>query len=188
MAQIENTVENAVKGAIQQVEQHLDDEIGRLNNLQDDDLEAIRKKRLAQMRKAAEDRAIWKRNGHGAVHQIPEREFFTRSKGSQRVVAIFYRPGTSRFTQDLLDHVARIAERHLETLFVTVEAEKAPFLCEKLKIRVLPTLVFVKDSEINQVLVGLDQISTSGKFTTTGVEKRLFDFEMLTDTNIADDS
>lgn len=188
MASIQGVVEAAVMATADSMEKQLDSEIDRLSNLQDDDLEVIRRKRIAEMKKEAEDRAVWKRNGHGTVQHIVEKEFFERAKGIQRMVAIFYRKGSSRYAQDLIDHISRIAERHLETLFVTVDAEKAMFLCTKLSIQVLPSLVLVKDSEIDRVLLGLDQISFTGKFTTKGIEKRLFDFEMLTNTNISDDS
>lgn len=188
MANVERVLEAAVVGAAKGVEKQLDNEIERLNNLQDDDYESIRKRRLAQMRKDAEDRAIWKRNGHGSLMHITEKDFFVRAKATQRMVVIFFRPGTSRYASDLNEHVAKVAESHLETLFTTIDAEKAPFLCTKLKIRMLPSLVLLKDGEIEKVLAGLDQINPTGKFTTVGIEKRLFDFAMLSDTNIADSS
>lgn len=184
---VQKAVEAAVVGSMQKVEQDLDNEIHRLQNLQEDDLEAIRRKRLAQMRQEAESKAMWRRNGHGSVHLIPEKDFFTKAKSSPRMVSIFYRKGTSRYANDLIEHVSRIAEKHLETLFVTLDAEKSPFLCDRLKIRVLPSIVMVKDGEIDKMLIGLDQLSPSGKFSTVSIEKRLFEFEMLTDTNIADD-
>ena len=188
MANIEGVVENAVLAAAENVEKQLDEELDRLNNLKDDDLEAIRRKRMAEMRKEAEQKVMWKRNGHGSMQHITEKEFFARAKSCERMVAIMYRAGSSRYADDLVAHISRVAERHLETLFVTLDAEKSMFLCTKLQIRILPSLILVKDSEIDRLLLGLDQISSTGKFSTKGIEKRLFDFQMLTDTNIADDA
>lgn len=186
MAGTENVVEAALVGAAKNIEKELDNEIERLNHMQDDDLEAIRKRRMVQMKNDAENRALWKRNGHGTLQHLTEKDFFARAKGTQRMVVIFFRPGTSRYAADLNDHIAKVAEHHLETLFATIDAGKAPFLCDKLKIRVLPSLVLLKDSEIDKVLVGLDQLSHTGKFTTEGIEKRLFDFGIVTDTNFGD--
>lgn len=186
MAGVENVMEAALVGAAKNIEKELDNEIERLDQMQDDDLEAIRKRRMAQMKKDAEDRVMWKRNGHGTLQHITEKDFFARAKGTQRMVAIFFRPGTSRYSADLNDHVAKIAEHHLETLFVTIDADKAPFLCEKLKIRVLPSLVLLKDSEIDKLLMGLGQLNPTGKSTTEEIEKRLFDLGILTDTNFGD--
>ncbi|KAI0558139.1 Csa-Phosducin 3 [Gracilaria domingensis] len=187
MAHVQNLVEAAVKNVVEGLEERLDSEIDRLNNLDDDDLEVIRRKRLAEMKKEAEEKAVWRRNGHGTVHRITEKEFFSRAKASKRMVCIMFRPGSNKYAEDLLEHTGRIAQRHLETLFTAMDVEKAPFLCDRLNIRVLPSIILVKDSEIDQVLVGLDQMSTTGKFTTAGIEKRLHSFSMLTSTEIADD-
>lgn len=189
---VQKAVEAAVVGAMETVERQLDDQLQRLDNVEDksdDQLEAIRRRRIEELRKQAEDRARWKRNGHGSVHRIIEKEFFTRAKGIPRMVAIFLRPGMSRYADDFIEHVTRVAQAHLETLFVTLDAEKSPFLCERLCLRVMPSLALVKDGEIAQTMPGLDQFCNSqGKFTTVTVEKRLFDLSLLIDTNIADDS
>lgn len=186
MSNVEKVLEATLVNAAKTVEKEVDTEIDRLTNLQEDDLEAIRRRRLAQLKKAAEERAIWKRNGHGTLHTLTEKDFFTRAKGVSRMVVVFFQPGTSRYSSDLIEHVAKLAEHHLETLFATIDANKAPFLCQRLKIRVLPSLLFLKDGEIDQVLVGLDALSQTGKFTTKGIEKRLFEFQMLMDTNLSD--
>lgn len=188
MSNVEKALETALVGAAENLEKEVDSEIDRLNNLQDDDLEAIRSRRLAQLQKNAEERAVWRRNGHGTVHTLTEKDFFTRAKGTTRMIAIFFQPGTSRYSSDLNEHMAKLAEHHLETFFATIDANKAPFLCQRLQIRVLPSLLFVKNGEINRVLVGLDELSQTGKFTTEGIEKRLFEFQMLTDTNLSDNN
>lgn len=183
---VKKAVETAIVNTMHQVEQNLDEEINRLNSLQDDDLEAIRMRRLAQMKKQAEDHALWRRNGHGSVHHISEKEFFARAKGPLRMVAIFYRKGSSRYANDFVDHISRIAQSHLETLFVTLDAEKSPFLCTRLNIRILPSIVMVKNGEIDKMLPGLDQLCSTGDLRTSDIEKRLYDFGMLTDTTIGD--
>lgn len=185
---MENVVQAAMVGAAKQMEEELDTEIARLDNLQDDDYETLRKRRLAQLRKGAEDRARWQRNGHGTVAELPEKEFFGRAKGSERMVVIFFRKGTSRYTEDVNDHMARVAERHFETFFAKVDAEKAAFLCTKLRIRVMPSIVLVKGGEIERVVAGLDAFAEGGgKFSTVGIERRLFEMGMLTDCSIGDD-
>lgn len=189
---VQKAVEAAVVDAMQSMERQIDDQLGQLGNvdeMHDDQLETIRQKRLNQLKKQAEDRARWRRNGHGVVRRIPEKEFFSRAKGISRMVAIFFRPGSSRYTDDFLEHISRIAQAHLETLFVTIDAEKAPFLCDRLRIRVMPSLVFVKNGEIDQMLPGLDHLcGENGTFRTTTIEKRLFELAMLTDTNISDEA
>lgn len=188
MSNVEKALESALVDAAKTLEKEVDTEIERLNSLQDDDLEAIRRRRLAQLQKAAEERAVWRRNGHGTMHTLTEKDFFARAKGTSRMVVVFFQPGTSRYSSDLNEHIAKLAEHHLETFFANIDANKAPFLCQRLQIRVLPSLLFVKDGEIDRVLMGLDELSKTGKFTTESIEKRLFEFHMLTDTNLSDNN
>lgn len=181
-------VESAMMTAMEKVEQKVDAQLDQLASLDDDGLEAIRRRRISEMQKASADRAVWRRNGHGVLHRITEKDFFDRAKGVSRMVAVFHRAGSSRYATDLLEHIRRIAEAHLETLFVDIDAVNAPFLATRLNLRVMPSIVMLKDAEIHKVLVGLDELSSTGNFTTGGMEKRLFSMEMLIDTNISDES
>lgn len=50
-------------------------------------------------------------------------------------------------------HLSILAKQHVETRFVKVHAEKAPFLTEKLRIVVLPTLAIVKNAKVEDYVV-----------------------------------
>jgi hypothetical protein len=59
-------------------------------------------------------------------------------------VVHFYRPTTRRC--EIVDkHFYALAAKHMETKFLRVNAEKAPFLVEKLHIWMLPTIVCVQN-------------------------------------------
>ena len=45
--------------------------------------------------------------------------------------------------------MAILAKQHMETRFIKVHAEKSPFLTEKLRIVVLPTLALVKNAKVD---------------------------------------
>lgn len=85
--------------------------------------------------------------GHGVYKEIPsEKDFFDEIKNSKRAVVHFYRPTTDRCT--IFDkHLEIIAPKYLEARFVKLNAEKAPFLCERLNIRVIPTLLLIVDGQ-----------------------------------------
>ncbi len=52
----------------------------------------------------------------------------------------FYRPSTRRC--EIIDkHFYALAAKHIETKFLRVNAEKSPFLTERLHIWMLPTIV-----------------------------------------------
>lgn len=50
-------------------------------------------------------------------------------------------------------HLSILAKQHIETRFVKIQAEKSPFLAEKLKIVVLPTLALIKNAKVDDYVV-----------------------------------
>ena len=74
------------------VEDHLDDEIHRLERLDDGNLEQMREQRLQQMKKMAAKKQEWIAAGHGEYGDVhDEKLFFKEAKASERVVCHFYR-------------------------------------------------------------------------------------------------
>ena len=52
------------------------------------------------------------------------------------------------FRCKILDkHLSLIAQQHLETRFIKLDVEKAPFLTQRLGIRVIPTMGLIKDGK-----------------------------------------
>lgn len=50
-------------------------------------------------------------------------------------------------------HLAILSKQHIETRFVKINAEKSPYLSEKLRIVVLPTLALVKNAKVEDYVV-----------------------------------
>lgn len=89
---IQQVIEKQVLTVAQAVEEKLDEEIAALDRLDDDDLEALRERRLQQMKKMSEKRSRWISLGHGEYSEIlSEKDFFGVVKASDRVVCHFYR-------------------------------------------------------------------------------------------------
>lgn len=89
---IEEVIEKQVLTVAQAVEDKIDEEIAALERLDDDDLEALRERRLQQMKKMSEKRSRWISLGHGEYTEIPsEKDFFSIVKASERVVCHFFR-------------------------------------------------------------------------------------------------
>lgn len=89
---IEEVIEKQVLTVAQAVEDKIDEEIAALERLDADDLEALRERRLQEMKKVAEKRSRWISLGHGDYSEIPsEKDFFSVVKASERVVCHFYR-------------------------------------------------------------------------------------------------
>ncbi|CAI0374092.1 unnamed protein product, partial [Linum tenue] len=165
-------LEKQVLSVVKAVEDQLDDEIAALDKLDEDDLEVLRERRLQQMKKMAEKRRRWISLGHGEYTEIhAEKEFFSVVKASDRVVCHFYRENWPCKVMD--KHLAELAKQHIETRFVKIQAEKSPFLADKLKIVVLPTLALIKKAKVDDYVVGFDQLGGTDDFSTDVLEERL---------------
>jgi len=166
-------MEQYLVSAAQQLEKQLDSEIGRLDNLGADDLEAIRERRLKEMKQRQEKIVQWKQNGHGEYSElVDEKEFFEVSKKSENIVCHFYRDGAERCK--IVDkHLKILAPRHLEARFCKVNAEKCPFLTQRLRIKIIPSIALVKDSKTKDYIVGFTDLGNCDDFSTDMMEWRI---------------
>ncbi|KAI4375958.1 hypothetical protein MLD38_013766 [Melastoma candidum] len=171
-SKIQEVIEKKVLTVAKAVEEAIDDEIAALDRLDVDDIEALRERRLLQMKKMAEKKQRWISLGHGDYTDIPsEKDFFTAVKASERVVCHFYRENWPCKVMD--KHLSILSKQHLETRFVKIQAEKSPFLAERLKIVVLPTLALIKNAKVDDYVVGFDQLGGTDGFSTEELEERL---------------
>jgi len=164
---------NQLMAAAQIVEDQLDAEIERLEKLDDDELEVLRQKRMAGMKKQQAKKQEWLSNGHGQYEEIPEeKEFFNVTKKSENVVVHFYKDDA--FRCKILDkHLAALAPKHIETKFCKINATKCPFLTDRLKIRVIPTMAVIKDAKTRDYIVGFTDLGNTDEFSTDMLEWRL---------------
>ncbi|KAF5727495.1 Thioredoxin domain-containing protein 9-like protein [Tripterygium wilfordii] len=169
---VQEILERQVLNVVKAVEDKLDEEISALDRLDSDDIEALRERRLQQMKKMAEKRRQYLALGHGEYSEIPsEKEFFSVVKSSERLVCHFYRENWPCKVMD--KHMSILAKQHMETRFVKIQAEKSPFLSERLKIIVLPTLALVRKGKVEDYVVGFDELGGTDEFSTEELEERL---------------
>jgi len=161
------------------MEQQVDDEISKLERMDEDDLEVMRRRRMAAMKKMQEQKQEWLRLGHGKYEEVPEeKDFFNIGKSSKNVVCHFYRDST--FRCKIVDkHLAILAPKHVEARFVKINADKCPFLTERLRIKVIPTIMIVKDEKTCDYIVGFDDLGGTDEFTTEVLEWRLGQSEVI---------
>jgi len=124
-------------------------------NFDDDDLEALRARRRQQMKEAHDKRLKNQALGHGGYDEIAEEEFLKTVTSSDRCVVHFYHNGFEKCK--IMDmHLLRCSRKFFGTRFVKLNAEKAPFFVDKLKIRTLPCAVVFKDGVAVDRQVGFD--------------------------------
>lgn len=175
----QSVMEQQLLHAAKAVEAQVDSELHRLENLDEDDLESLRRKRLESMKKLNEQKKEWLSLGHGKYEELKEeKEFFDCCKQSNKVVCHFYRDST--FRCKIVDkHLALLAPKHIETRFVKLNAEKCPFLTQRLKIRVIPTLCLARDSKTVDFIIGFDDLGGTDEFSTEMLEWRIAQAEVI---------
>lgn len=56
-------------------------------------------------------------------------------------------------------HLKVVAQEHLETRFICINVEKAPFFVEKLFIKQIPTTIFFFDGVARERIIGFEGIA-----------------------------
>ena len=176
----EATARALLQGAKAQ-EQAVDAELMQFDRLLDDEegLEALRQKRIEQMKKQHSQMKKWKELGHGEYVELGgshdardvAKQFFQAAKESERMVIHFYRPST-RYCDVFHSYLSKLAPKHLETRFVKINVEDcdhqgggASFLVERLGVVVMPTLVLVKNRKAFHHMKGFDELGGTEDFS-----------------------
>ena len=168
-------------GMLQTAEEQLDDQIAVLDKMEksEDDMERLRRARLDQLKRVAQQKSAWQAAGHGEYREChDQKRFFEELKASERAVVHFYRPTTRRC--EILDkHLSLLARKHMETKFMRVNAEKSPFLCERLNIFMLPTVVVINAGKTEHSIVGFDEMGGNDAFGTEELERLLLKYKCV---------
>lgn len=176
---MEQVVQQHVLAAAKMVEDQVDAELNKLESMDSDDIEALKARRLQTLKKQQEQRRNWLALGHGEYSEIAEeKEFFDVCKKNENVVCHFYRESTFRCR--IVDkHLKILAPKHIETKFVKIDAEKAPFLTRRLNVRVIPTIILCKDSKTKDYIVGFDDLGGTDDFPTEMMEWRIAQADVI---------
>eukprot|EP01104_Vermistella_antarctica_P021065 TRINITY_DN92_c0_g6_i1.p1 TRINITY_DN92_c0_g6~~TRINITY_DN92_c0_g6_i1.p1 ORF type:complete len:245 (-),score=74.40 TRINITY_DN92_c0_g6_i1:133-825(-) len=170
---MQSMANKAIFEAAKQVEDQLDAELNRMDNMGEDDLEKLRAKRLAQMKAkhAATQENLAK--GHGSYADIPdEKEFFAQAKRSKHIICHMYCPTTKRC--EIVDrHLETLSKQHVEARFMRLNAEKSPFLVDRLGVWMMPTIILMTDNKTVDKIEGFDSLGGTENFSTKAMEWRL---------------
>jgi thiol-disulfide isomerase/thioredoxin len=172
------------------VEGGSDDEFDDL--LEDDNdpvLEAIRQKRILEMKQAQAKHTENMAKGHGQYRTISQDEFLPECTGSSEFVAIHFFLNEFERCKIMDKHLKIIAPRHTTCKFLRIDAEKAPFFVTKLAIRTLPTLIVFQDGKAVDRLTGFEGLASAAdpdNFPTSKLQTWLADtgaieFDMVKD-------
>jgi thiol-disulfide isomerase/thioredoxin len=156
-----------LEGASQQ-EAQIDDDMRKYDELMNDEdaLEKLRARRLIALKEKSKKKAEWASQGHGRYMELSDtKEFFNAAKASERMVVHFYR-STTRHCETVNGHLEKLSQKHQETRFVKIDAEKSVYLVEKLGIVLMPTIVLVYKGAVVHHIQGFDELGGTDEFST----------------------
>ncbi|XP_074311650.1 thioredoxin domain-containing protein PLP3B-like [Silene latifolia] len=144
-----------------------------LDELMDDpELEKLHAERIAALKKEVEKRQEQKKKGHGEYRDVTEGEFLGEVTSSELVICHFYHHGFYRCK--IMDkHLKTLAPKHVETKFIKVDAENAPFFVNKLGIKTLPCVILFRKGIASDRLVGFEDLGAKDDFSTIALENLL---------------
>ncbi|XP_029652133.1 thioredoxin domain-containing protein 9 [Octopus sinensis] len=167
-----NTGDQLMK-AVEMIESHVDAQLQKLDNMDEDDFMALRRQRMMELKQRQQQQKEWLEQGHGEYTELAgEREFFDECKKSKHIVCHFYREST--FRCKIVDkHLRILAPQHLEARFLKLSVDKCPFLVERLKIKILPTIYVAVDNKTACHIRGFTELGNTDDFPTEALEWRL---------------
>merc|ERR1719235_915226 len=128
---------------------------------------------MMALKKRQEMMIKWKQQGHGTYQEIQDqKDWFHETKTNERVITHFYRSTTWR-CQIVDKHLSLLAPKHMETRIIKIDAEKCPFLCERLNIVLMPTIIMTQNNETIDRIEGFDELGARDDFTTEDLQCRL---------------
>jgi hypothetical protein len=146
----------------------------------EDDLETIRSRRLAELKRMSEVENKLRGLGHGEYTEIVENEFLDAVIKSPRAVVHFYHRDFER-CKAVDKNMSVVAPSVVGVRFLKINAEKCPFFVEKLKIKVLPTLVYFTDGKSVHTVTGFGEFGGKDDFYISEFVKSLNRHDMLRD-------
>ena len=70
-------------------------------------------------------------------------------------------------------HLEILARKHMETKFVKLNVDRAPFITERLHIKTLPTIALLIDNIVKDKIIGFTDLGNHDEFSTEILEWRL---------------
>eukprot|EP01036_Dinobryon_divergens_P031300 gene31301-40672_t len=136
-----------------------DEELDEDNGDDEDyELRLIREQRLKQIKNSHLEKVQNIGKGHGQYREIVQDEFLAEVTSSDKVIVHFYHRDFPR-CEIMHMHLQKLAHRHIESKFLKINAEKAMFFVEKLKVRSMPTVVIFHDGVAIDKIIGFDGLA-----------------------------
>ncbi|KAF9965963.1 hypothetical protein BGZ70_003685 [Mortierella alpina] len=149
-----------------------DDEL--FEELENDDygMASFREQRIEELKEEVEKRKLIMELDHGVYKDITdEKEVMDTTTKTKQCVIHFYHADFRRCM--IVDkHLETLAKKHIKTKFVKIKVENAPFLVEKLQVKILPCVIAFVDGVAVDRLTGFEELGNTDNFSTGMLELR----------------
>ncbi|KAG0331913.1 hypothetical protein BG000_010495 [Podila horticola] len=149
-----------------------DDEL--FEELENDDygMSSFREQRIEELKEEVAKRKLMMENEHGIYKDVTdEKEVMDITTKTKHCVVHFYHSDFRRCM--IVDkHLEALAKKHIKTKFVKIKVEDAPFLVEKLQVKILPCVISFTDGMAVDRLIGFEELGNTDNFSTTMLELR----------------
>lgn len=156
-----------------------DDEDALLESLENDttndpSFAHLREARIQQLASELKRSKQLRSEGFGSYDQIKdEKALMETTTTTKYCIVHFFKPDFNR-CRIMDEHLSALAPVHLQTRFLRIDVEHAPFLVEKLKVKVLPCVIAFVDGVGVDRIVGFEGLGYSeDTFKTRDLELRL---------------
>eukprot|EP00758_Cryptobia_borreli_P011647 Tbor_TRINITY_DN5680_c0_g1::TRINITY_DN5680_c0_g1_i12::g.9031::m.9031 len=128
---------------------------------EDDDaeLDFLRERRRAFLKMQQEKHGEWLSKQHGSYREIEESSFFStvvREKGGSDDVALHFFHKDFERCKIMDRHLQELAPQMMSIKFAKIDADKSPFLVERLRVNMLPCVVLFHNDVAVDRIVGFD--------------------------------
>eukprot|EP00483_Globobulimina_turgida_P009400 UN09419 len=146
--------------------------MGDNNAQQDKELAKLHAKRKEELKKQWKKKQQQMAQGAGGYEEMNERDMLKMASKGGNIVIHFYASGID-LGKIVDQHLRKIAPKHCECRFVTLDARKSPFLVNKWKIRTLPTICCIVTGYLVDKIIGFDEFGGKEDFPTIALVRRL---------------
>ncbi|CRG97374.1 phosducin-like protein, putative [Plasmodium gallinaceum] len=136
-------------------------------NSDEEEIRKWREKRLMEFKKKKELKK------EGVYIEISEKDFLPTVLKNYNVICHFYDNSFNR-CEILHSHLIKLANIHLATKFIKVEAKNCLFFMKKLNINVLPSLCLFIDGVLIHTCIGFENFGNKDNFKTKDLERYLY--------------
>ncbi|KAF7874870.1 hypothetical protein EAF04_002044 [Stromatinia cepivora] len=152
-----------------------DDEDALIASLEEDPaVDAFREQRIQQLHFEFTRAKSQKTQGFGNYTEIKEEKDLMDLTTEVKYAVVHFSKDDFARCGVMDTHLSTLAPKHLDTRFLKIDVENAPFLVTKLNVKILPcVLVFIDGRSVDRI-VGFEGLGyTPDTFTTKDLESRL---------------